>query len=196
MKIEGSQTIAAPRDAVWNAMMESGRFTQAINHYQLLKSLGNHQFRGILNAGVGPLRGRHTVTTRLSHIEPLVGFQLEFEGQGVMGTFAGNGRVRLDAHDQMTTVHYEGDLTVKGRLAELPPRLLQANLNAIIRRTIEGIDILLWPEKHTPGAASPDAAPTSTAQNPLIIGLLALAGALAFVVIGKALFSQKSKSAV
>ncbi len=194
LKIEGQHIIAAPRDLVWAAMMENGRFTQTASHYQLLESLEDNQFHGILSVQVGPLRGEHRLTTHFSQVDPATGFTIRFDGSGELGTFAGNGRVHLDAHDQNTTLHYKGNITVTGSLAELPTRLLHANINAIIRRTIEGIRLILWPEPQTVGLPPTSNSWPKESRPYLIASLFSVATIITLIFIGKRTIPKKPKS--
>ncbi|MEJ2750594.1 MAG: hypothetical protein P8183_22220, partial [Anaerolineae bacterium] len=102
-------------------------------------------------------------------------------GHGAKGIFQGNGRVQLEAQDEQTIIHYEGDIVVAGQLAAVSPRLLQANVNAIIRRTLEGIDRLLWPEKFAAESSLPHAGRGDRLQSSLIGVILAVMGGLSLV---------------
>lgn len=139
MEFETSHTIAVPRAAVWAALMENGRLSSAMPHLHLLETIDNRRYRGILNIGLGPLGGNYEGEIALSGIEPLDGFRIDFEGRGARGNFRGNGRIHLHPQDQATIIHCEGAVQFEGKLADLPPRMLQANINAIIRRSVEGL---------------------------------------------------------
>ncbi|MCP4427990.1 MAG: hypothetical protein GY803_26185 [Chloroflexi bacterium] len=187
MKIKGSQSIAAPRDQVWAVFMESGRLSSAMDHYWLMEPPGENAYRGVLNVELGPLRGSYEGTLTLSQIEPPNGFQIGFDGQNRRGAFRGNGRIRLESHAQTTLIHYDGDIHFDGELANLSPRMLQANVNAVIRRSIEGVRRALWPEKHIAGV------PLTRTVYPweswpraaIILGLLAVGGLIIALVFGK-----------
>jgi hypothetical protein len=62
---------------------------------------------------------------------------------------------------------------VTGQLATLPPRLLLANVNAIIRRTLNGIETILWPE--TQSGQSDEPLPQPWIKTAVPAGLLLLA---------------------
>lgn len=146
MKITGYRHIDAPQKVVESALLDGRRLVQAIPDFRLGVPLDGQQQRGTLTITVGPMRGQYEGTFTVTRPAAAV-WEIAFDGHSAQGIFQGHGRIHLTARNEQTTLHYEGDVDVTGRLAELPPRLLQANVNAIIRRCLDGLERILWPDK-------------------------------------------------
>lgn len=187
MELQGSQTIASPQEVVWLHLMDSGRLAQAIPECQAIEPLGDNRFRGLLTIPIGPLHGRYQGQVAISQINPPDSYQVDFDGRGEMGTVVGNGRVQLHASGETTTIHYKGSLRVSGQLADISPRLLQANINALIRRSAEGIERALQPGRGPSSilAMRQLASRQSWAWALAVTGIFALAGIIIARTFGR-----------
>ena len=139
MKITGSRQIAASTAEVTTILQNGRQLAQAISELQLNAPLDARQQRVTLSVAVGPLQGQYEFVIVVAQPETAV-FTIQFDGHGAKGTFLGNGRLRLEAQNEYTTIHYAGEIEVAGQLADLSPHLLQANVNAIIRRCLDGVE--------------------------------------------------------
>jgi len=145
MKIAGNRRIAATQTAVEAVLQDGWRLVQAVPDFWPGPPLDEQHQRGTLTVAVGPMRGQYEGTFTITRPETAV-WEITFDGHSAQGIFQGNGRVQLTPQNEQTIIHYEGDIEVAGQLADLPPRLLQANVNAIIRRCLDGVERALWPE--------------------------------------------------
>ena len=92
----------------------------------------------------------------------------------------GHGRIHLEAHDAQTLIQYEGKIETAGLLADLPPRMFQSNINAIIRRCFDGLEQLIWPEKFV----------TNPAVDPEKPAWLSTAVIIGFALLGLAVVAR------
>ncbi len=159
--------------------------------FRLLEVIGENRYRGVLNIAVGPLRGAYEGRVIVSEVDTPVGFRVDFVGEGQQGGAAGYGRIRLIPHNQTTLIQYEGEIEADGQLASLAPRLVQANINAVIRRLITGVARALGVEPPPPTRA---ASPWETQPRAFIAaGLLMGGGLIIAAIIGKKLSSGIAK---
>ena len=175
MIIQGRQTIAAPHDQVWAILMENGRLSPSLApDFWSGQTTGENSYQGVLDIAVGPLRGDYTCQATISDVETPVGFRIDFVGQGQQGKVAGYGRIHLTPHNQNTTIHYKGEIEADDQLAALAPRLLQANINAVIRRACDGVRRALGLEPPLSGTALThhDNQPTLGPRTLIMMGLL------------------------
>ena len=157
MKIAGNRTISAPQTIVESVLQNGRRLAQAIPDFQLSTSMDEQRQRGVLTVATGPMRGQYAGTFLVTRPATAV-WEIAFDGHSAQGIFESNGRIQLTTENEQTIIHYDGDITVAGQLANLPSRLLHANINAIIRRCLDGIERVLWPEKFV-GEPELDAGP-------------------------------------
>lgn len=191
MKITGSRIIAAPVAEVATILQDGRPFARTVPDFRLNTPLDDQSQRGTLTIVAGPLQGQYEVTFVMAQPETAV-FTCHFDGHGAKGIFHGYGRLHLEDQNNQTIIHYAGEIDVAGQLAELPPRLLQANVNAAIRRILEGIDRSLWPDKFAP--EPPAAAPSSWLKTAVPAGLLLLAALLLSRLIGKKIHERHHSS--
>jgi carbon monoxide dehydrogenase subunit G len=105
-----------------------------------LELTGDNRYEGVLKIRVGPVQGTFNGIITLSNIAPPDSYHMEVDGKGPAGFVKGNGNLRLEEQTETTTMHYEGDVQVGGRLASVGQRLLDTSARAIIRQSLEGLD--------------------------------------------------------
>ena len=70
MKLEGTYTIAAPLDAVWRNLMDPAVLQRAMPGCQKLEEKAPNQYRAVLKAGVGPVKGTFHGDINIADIVP------------------------------------------------------------------------------------------------------------------------------
>ena len=194
MKIQVSQTINAPCNQVWSAVMDRDKLLPALRHLQMTRQLGDGSYAGQLIIPVGPVGGTYEGTMTISQVVPPLQFQVHFSGQGERGTVNGNGRVHLEEINQATNIHFEGEIDVAGELAALPSRLLQSNANAIVRRSLKAVRNVIWPERYVtesvPLTRRYEFGLSAQTKTAVLTIATILVGTLLVRVISKKLFKQ------
>ncbi|MCB9419706.1 MAG: hypothetical protein H6667_07875 [Ardenticatenaceae bacterium] len=185
MKIAGNRRIAAPQTVVEAVLQDGQKLAQAVPDFRPGPPLDEQRQRGTLTIAVGPMRGQYEGSFTITRPETAV-WQITFDGHSAQGIFQGNGRIQLTPENEQTIIHYEGNIEVAGQLAGLPPRLLQANINAIVRRCLDSIERVLWPEKFII-APIEDAAPPMWCKTAVPAALMAVAALLLIRFINKRL---------
>lgn len=128
MKIEGSYTINAPREAVWRALLDPEVLARTIPGCEQLTAAGENRYTAVIKAGVGAIKGRFSSDISLSDIEPQQGYTLVSRAKAPVGFVEGNGRVRLEGGNdgQPTTIAFSGEARMGGALASVAARLFEA----------------------------------------------------------------------
>lgn len=139
MKIAGSYPLAAPRDVLWPMLLDPQVLASIMPGCETLETVGENQFHGILKIKVGPVQGKFQGDVALTDIKDSESYTISVNGKGAPGFVKGLGSLRLEADGDMTTLHYDGDAQVGGRLASVGQRLLDTTANAIIRQSLEGL---------------------------------------------------------
>lgn len=139
MKIEGSYPFSAPRDVLWPMLLDPKVLANIMPGCEKLEVVNENQFQGILKIKVGPVQGKFQGDVVLSDISGPEGYSVSVNGRGAPGFVKGTGSLHLEADGDMTTLHYNGDAQVGGRLASVGQRLLDTSANAIIRQSLEGL---------------------------------------------------------
>jgi carbon monoxide dehydrogenase subunit G len=128
VQMKDSQTIPAPRDAVWAALNDPEILKQCIPGCQTLEMTSPTEMTAKVVIKIGPVKASFGGNVTLSDLDPPNGYKIVGEGSGGVAGFAKGGAVlRLDAvGDNETVLHYEVDSQIGGKLAQLGGRLIDS----------------------------------------------------------------------
>ena len=141
MRLEGTYLFAAPRAAVWEALMDPVVLTGALPGGEQLEQTGENQYRAVMNVKVGPVQGRFEGKILLEDIVVPQSYLMKVDGQGAPGFVAGEGRLELEEADGGgTRLRYGGDVTVGGRIAGVGQRLIESTAKSITRQGLQALD--------------------------------------------------------
>jgi len=139
MKIQGEHTFDAPRERVWRALLDPEVLARTLPGCERLERTGENEYRGVLNVQVGPVKGQFQGTLQLADILPLEGYHMKLDGSGPSGFMNGQGELRLADTPAGTTLRYDLDTQIGGRIAGLGQRLVESSAKSITRQGLEGL---------------------------------------------------------
>ncbi len=170
MKMTGEEVIAAPRQAVWDALNDPEILKQAITGCQEIKKKSDTEFEAKVVAKVGPVKASFTGDVKLSKLNPPRSYVITGEGKGGVAGFAkGGATVRLsDTGDSATKLSYDVDAQVGGKLAQIGSRLIDSTakkmaadffkkFNKIVSQGSEDTDMTKKPTAKKAAAKKPAA---------------------------------------
>lgn len=125
MEMVGSYEIAAPRDAVWQALNDPSVLQQCIPGCQSLEKTSETEMTATATVKIGPVKASFSGKVSLLDIDAPNGYRISGEGSGGIAGFAKGGAiVRLEEIEAGTRLHYEAKAEVGGKLAQLGARLI------------------------------------------------------------------------
>lgn len=134
MKISGIHTINAPRQAVWDRLIDPEAIARCLPGVERLKPVSQDEFEMTMTVGIGPVRGTYDGKVRLANMRAQEEYQIQVEGSGRPGFVRGTGTVRLvDGAGGTTEIAYEGDVEVGGPVAGVAQRML----GGVAKRLVE-----------------------------------------------------------
>jgi hypothetical protein len=172
VKLEGSYTFEAPRDVVWEALLDPDVLVNALPGTEKLEKVGENDYKGTLKIKVGPVQGQFQGTVTLSDLKPPKTYKMSVNGRGPAGFMRGEGNVRLEIEGDTTVMHYDGDAQVGGRIASVGQRLIDSTSKQITRQALENIHkqitvnqtVQTAPSPQVDENESPATAPASDAE--------------------------------
>jgi carbon monoxide dehydrogenase subunit G len=162
MKIQGEYTFDAPRERVWRALLDPEVLARTLPGCERLERTGDNEFRGVLNVQVGPVKGQFQGALQLSDILPLEGYHMKLDGSGPSGFMNGQGELRLADAPAGTTLRYDLDTQIGGRIAGLGQRLVESSAKSITRQGLEGLARELAAMKDTVAETAAETAEETT----------------------------------
>jgi len=193
MRLEGDYTFAAPRAAVWEALMDPAVLAGALPGGEQLERVGENDYQAAMNVKVGPVQGRFVGKIALTDITPLQQYTMKVDGQGAPGYVAGEGTLLFEDVEGGTLLRYGGDVQVGGRIAGVGQRLIESTAKSMTRQGLAALDQMIQARiapPVAPSAAMPEPgevvspapassatpvqpAPTRQAQGPSTAGIAA-----------------------
>lgn len=140
MKIEGTHTIAAPRERVFAALTDPAVLQRCIPGCEQMEKSGENRYNAKLTAGVGPVKGVFTATVSLDQLIPPEHYKLIVEGKGQPGFVNGTGELNLKDSSGATEIQYTGEVNVGGLIASVGQRMIQSTANLLAGRFFKALE--------------------------------------------------------
>lgn len=139
MRIQGEHRFDAPRERVWECLMDPEVLQSTLPGFQKLEEVGENEYAGVLSLGVGPVQGRFEGRVRLEDIDPPSSYRLVLSGRGAPGFVEGEGTVRLEEEEGGTKMLYDLDMKIGGRVAGVGQRMLDMTARMMSKHAIEAL---------------------------------------------------------
>lgn len=139
MDLSGTYTFDAPRDTVWQALMDPAVLAKVMPGCEKLELVEANQFKGILNVRVGPVQGKFEGLVTITNVNAPESYVIQVDGKGAAGFMKGTGTIRLEPQGDSTLMHYAGQAQVGGRIASVGQRLLDSTAKTLSRQSLEGL---------------------------------------------------------
>ncbi|MCI5042101.1 CoxG family protein [Donghicola eburneus] len=125
MKMNDSREIAATPEAVWAAILDPEVLKQCIPGCESMEGSPEEGFDATVVQKVGPVKAKFSGKVNLEDMNPPNSVKLVGEGKGGAAGFAkGEATVTLAPSDTGTTLTYDVDAKVGGKLAQLGSRVI------------------------------------------------------------------------
>ena len=124
MKLAGSYKMNVKKEVVWKALNDSNILKQCIPGCESFDKESKNVFNATVTNQIGPMNATFSGTVTLSNIQENQSYTLLGEGQSSVGFANGSADVKLIEENGITTLTYEVDVNVGGKIAQLGSRLI------------------------------------------------------------------------
>jgi carbon monoxide dehydrogenase subunit G len=124
MTLEGTYTFNAPRQKVWDMLMDPAAIASCVPGCEGLEPLGDDKYRAKVVASVAAISGSYEGTVAMLDKVSPESYRLVIEGQGRHGFVTGESRVVLRDGGESTAVQVTGTMEVGGTIARVGQRLI------------------------------------------------------------------------
>jgi carbon monoxide dehydrogenase subunit G len=175
MEVTGKYTLYAPREWVWDALLDPDMLKRSVPGCERLVREGDDRYRVRVNINVAAVKGVYDGTLRLSDAVRPDHYHINVEGSGARGVLRGEGEVRLEASaPNRTTIHYAGQAQLGGTIASVGGRIAQGAAELLLKQYFARLADLLAeeqagrrePTKTTASVAEAAATPNAGARIP------------------------------
>lgn len=151
MKLEATYTILAPRDLVWQQLMNPEALGRALPGCEKIESNPDGSFRAELKVGIAAVKGTYHGRIEILEAVPPERYRMKVEGQGTGGFLKGEGMVTLSDHVTETLISYAGDVQVGGIIASVGQRLMLGAAKQIVNQFFEAFAKQIKPSDQPSG---------------------------------------------
>lgn len=124
MKVEGTFTIAAEREKVWDMLMSPETLAGCIPGCEGLEPVDEDTYNVTMRVGVGGVRGNYSGSVAITDRQRLESYKMVVQGRGRGGSVRGEGVLSFSDIDGGTQVDVAGDAQVTGVVARVGQRLM------------------------------------------------------------------------
>lgn len=126
MRFTGQNTLAAPVEQVWDALLDPSVLVRTIPGCERLEERGENAYAMTVTAGVAAIKGTYSGSCALSDLKPHESLVMKLDGAGAPGTIAATVNVSFAPADGATTVSYDADAVVGGMIGGVGQRMLSS----------------------------------------------------------------------
>ena len=124
MKLNGSFELSVKKEVVWKALNDSNILKQCIPGCESFDKESSAVFKVIATNQIGPMNATFSGTVKLSNIQENKSYTISGEGSSSVGFANGSADVSLVELNGKTTLSYEVNINVGGKIAQLGSRLI------------------------------------------------------------------------
>src|SRR5713101_8028272 len=121
MKLSGEIIIAAPRQAVFDALRDARLFAACIEGVRDLQEVDATHYRAVMETKVAYIKFKFDVSVEVTRVEAphLIAAKIEGTPHGIVGRLSATTLTTLAEQDQGTRVQYEIEAALTGKLGSL-----------------------------------------------------------------------------
>ena len=124
MKLTGSYKLNVKKEIVWQALNNPNILKQCIPGCESFDKESDTVFNATATNQIGPMNTTFSGTVTLSNIQENQSYTLCGEGQSSVGFVNGSADINLTEENGSTTLSYEVNVNVGGKVAQLGSRLI------------------------------------------------------------------------
>jgi uncharacterized protein len=124
LKIDGSYTFNAPRERVWQVMLDPKVLAQCMPGCETLNEVAPDQYEAVMKVGIASVKGTYKGKVSIKDKQPPSHYVLSGEGSGGPGFLQGDMAVDLEENNGQTLLKYSSDAKVGGLVASIGQRMI------------------------------------------------------------------------
>ena len=139
MKLAGDLIIAAPRQAVFDALRDARLFASCVDGVRDLEEIDASHYRAVLETKVAYIKFKFDVAVEVTKVEPPQTIEAKVEGtpHGIVWRLSATSRTTLTQEDEATRVQYEIEAALTGKLGSLGQPVIRSKAKEMERHFVE-----------------------------------------------------------
>ncbi|WKN48884.1 carbon monoxide dehydrogenase subunit G [Nocardioides sp. Arc9.136] len=166
MKIAGQNTIAAPVEKVWEALLDPRVLVATIPGCEQLQTTGENAYAMTVSAGVAAIKGTYNGACTLSDLQQHESLTMGLKGAGAPGTIDATVGVTFAGEGDQTVLSYEADAVVGGMIGGVGQRMLTSVSRRMAAEFFGNVEKVI--AEGLPSEAPAAAAPAAAGEAPAV----------------------------
>lgn len=125
MKLSGSAHVPLEPAVTFERLLDPEILARCIPGCQGMERTDEGTYETHVRTGVGPVKGTFKGIVTLSDVVAPERYHMAVKGRSLIGHTQGGAAIRLEPDGEGTTIHYDGEFKVAGRIASVGGRLVQ-----------------------------------------------------------------------
>ena len=140
LKIEGTYTFNAPREKVWQILLDPTIMAQCMPGCESMNQIGPDQYEAIMKVGVASVKGTYKGKVSIKEKQEPSHYILSGEGSGGPGFMQGDVSINLEENNGQTVLKYSTDAKVGGLIASIGQRMLNGVAKLMVDQFFKKIE--------------------------------------------------------
>jgi len=124
MKLDGTNTLPAPVDTVWQMINDPEALRRCTPGIKELREVAPDSYEATLTIGIAAVKGTYSGTLKITDKQAPRHYKIALEGSGGAGFMKGEGTVDLEPQGNGTLLTWSGDVQIGGLIAGVGQRML------------------------------------------------------------------------
>ena len=140
MEVSGEHKFPAPRQAVWQALLDPQALQASMPGCERFVEVGPNSYDLTIKVGIAAIKGTYTGNVKVA--DPVDGesYRLVVTGSGKPGSVQGDAKLVLSDDGPGTLVRYTGEVKAQGAIARLGSRLLGGAAKLMIGQFMKAME--------------------------------------------------------
>jgi len=124
LKIEGSYRFNAPRERVWELLLDPKIMAQCMPGCEIMNEVAPDRYETVMKVGVASVKGTYKGKVAIKDKQPPAHYVLSGEGSGGPGFMQGDVVIDLEESNGQTMLKYSTEPKIGGLIASVGQRML------------------------------------------------------------------------
>jgi len=140
MEVSGEQRFAAPREAVWQALLDPKALQASMPGCERFEEVGPNSYDLTIKVGLAAIKGTYSGNVKVVDPVERESYRLVVSGAGKPGSVQGDAKLMLSDDGAGTLVRYTGEVKAQGAIARMGSRLLGGTAKLMIGQFMKGME--------------------------------------------------------
>jgi carbon monoxide dehydrogenase subunit G len=140
LKIEGTYIFNAPRDRVWEVLLDPKIMAQCMPGCETMNEVAPDQFEAVMKVGVASVKGTYKGKVSIKDKQAPSHYVLSGESSGGPGFMQGDVAIDLAEQDGKTVLKYTTDAKIGGLIASIGQRMLNGVAKMMVEQFFKKVE--------------------------------------------------------